>query len=56
MLLGVAFQDAVAKTLAEEGYRVLSGPAPGRLSVDVWLDGLRSYGTLPTGGGESMPT
>ena len=51
VLLGVAVQDAVAATLVDEGSRFLSGsPAPEPLSVDVWLDGLRSYGTLPIGG------
>ena len=56
VLLGVAVQDAVAATLVDEGSRFLSGtPAPEPLSVDVWLDGLRSYGTLPSGGSESIP-
>ena len=55
ILLGVAVQDAVAATLVSEGSQFLSGaPAPTPLSVDVWLDGLRSYGTLPNGGESPM--
>ena len=51
ILLGVAIQDALAATLVDEGSRFLNGVASIEpLSVDVWLDGLRSYGTLPTGG------
>ena len=49
--MGVAVQDALAATLADEGSRFLNGVASIEpLSVDVWLEGLRSYGTLPTGG------
>ena len=56
ILLGVAIQDAVAATLVDEGSSFLSGAAaPEPLGVDVWLDGLRSYGTLPSGGVESIP-
>jgi hypothetical protein len=54
ILLGVAVQDALAATLVDEGSRFLNGVASiDPLSVDVWLDGLRSYGTLPTGGGNN---
>ena len=53
-LLGVSIQDALAATLVDEGSRFLSGtPGPTPLSVDVWLDGLRSYGMMPTGGVKS---
>ena len=51
--MGVAIQDALAATLIDEGSRFLSAvPVPEPLSVDVWLDGLRSYGTISTGGVE----
>ena len=51
ILLGVGVQDALAATLVDEGSRFLGGaPALEPLSVEVWLNGLRSYGVLPTGG------
>ena len=52
----MAIQDALAATLVDDGSRFLSGtPAPTPLSVDVWLDGLRSYGMLPSGELVSIP-
>ena len=43
-LIGVSIQDAVAATLIDEGSKFLDGaPVQEPLSVDVWLDGLRSF-------------
>ena len=48
-LLGVSIQDALAATLVNEGVLLSScSICPEPLSVDVWLDGLRSYDTMPT--------
>ena len=49
-MLPVVCQDSLAATLVDDGTSFLDAVSTGLpLGVDVWLDGSRSYGLLPSG-------